>query len=150
LRRLSTDQAKTTLRIVNVPSHHPQTAAPFRGRWRSDGCRKLDLIALGEERLRPLVYRWRSWRMPVLRPFSRLKTAARSPTVVPGIRGLHCFQRGTLSALSSRSFGVAVFSPGHAVGQEKSIVIASTTSTQDSGLFDYHSLPSTNGSFGIQ
>ena len=108
------------------------------------------LLHLGKSGLGHWYIAGDSWRMPVLRPFSRLKTAARSPTVVPGIRGLHCFQRGTPSALSSRSFGVAVFSPGHAVGQEKSIVIASTTSTQDSGLFDYHSLPSTNGSFGIQ
>ena len=33
--------------------------------------------------------------------------------------------------------GIADFSPGHAMAQEKSIVIASTTSTQDSGLFEY-------------
>jgi len=33
--------------------------------------------------------------------------------------------------------GIAVFLPGHAMAQEKSIVIASTTSTQDSGLFEY-------------
>ena len=36
--------------------------------------------------------------------------------------------------------GIAVFLPGHAVAQEKSIVVASTTSTQDSGLFG-HLLP---------
>jgi len=36
--------------------------------------------------------------------------------------------------------GIAVFLPGHAMAQEKSIVIASTTSTQDSGLFG-HLLP---------
>ena len=36
--------------------------------------------------------------------------------------------------------GIAVFLPGHAVAQEKSIVVASTTSTQDSGLFE-HLLP---------
>ncbi|MGB7618127.1 MAG: extracellular solute-binding protein [Pseudolabrys sp.] len=35
------------------------------------------------------------------------------------------------------SFGVAVFLTAHALAQEKSIVVASTTSTQDSGLFDY-------------
>ena len=29
------------------------------------------------------------------------------------------------------------FFAGHAIAQEKSIVVASTTSTQDSGLFDY-------------
>ena len=34
-------------------------------------------------------------------------------------------------------FGVAVFLTAHALAQEKSIVVASTTSTQDSGLFDY-------------
>ena len=36
--------------------------------------------------------------------------------------------------------GVAVFLPGHAMAQEKSIVIASTTSTQDTGLYG-HLLP---------
>ena len=36
--------------------------------------------------------------------------------------------------------GVAVFSPSRAMAQEKSIVIASTTSTQDSGLYE-HLLP---------
>jgi tungstate transport system substrate-binding protein len=36
--------------------------------------------------------------------------------------------------------GIAVSLPGHAVAQEKSIVVASTTSTQDSGLFG-HLLP---------
>ena len=35
------------------------------------------------------------------------------------------------------SFGVAVFLTAHALAQEKSIVVASTTSTQDFGLFDY-------------
>ena len=34
-------------------------------------------------------------------------------------------------------FGVAVFLTTNALAQEKSIVVASTTSTQDSGLFDY-------------
>jgi tungstate transport system substrate-binding protein len=35
-------------------------------------------------------------------------------------------------------FGAAAFLPGqHAVAQEKSIIVASTTSTQDSGLFRY-------------
>ena len=33
--------------------------------------------------------------------------------------------------------GIAVFLPGHAMAQEKSIVIASTTSTQDSGLYGH-------------
>jgi tungstate transport system substrate-binding protein len=32
---------------------------------------------------------------------------------------------------------VAAASPGHAVAQEKSIVVASTTSPRDSGLFGY-------------
>src|SRR6476620_1534581 len=36
--------------------------------------------------------------------------------------------------------GIAVFLPGHAMAQQKSIVIASTTSTQDTGLFG-HLLP---------
>src|SRR5262245_1335417 len=36
--------------------------------------------------------------------------------------------------------GIAVSLPGHAVAQEKSIVVASTTSTEDSGLFA-HLLP---------
>jgi tungstate transport system substrate-binding protein len=36
--------------------------------------------------------------------------------------------------------GIVAFSPGHAMAQEKSIVIASTTSTQDSGLYE-HLLP---------
>jgi tungstate transport system substrate-binding protein len=35
------------------------------------------------------------------------------------------------------ALGIAVFSAGPATTQEKSIVVASTTSTQDSGLFDY-------------
>ena len=35
------------------------------------------------------------------------------------------------------SFGVAVFLTAHALAQEKTIIVASTTSTQDSGLFDY-------------
>ena len=33
--------------------------------------------------------------------------------------------------------GIAVFLPGHAMAQEKSIVIASTTSTKDAGLYEY-------------
>jgi tungstate transport system substrate-binding protein len=36
--------------------------------------------------------------------------------------------------------GIAFFVPGHAVAQEKSIVVASTTSTKDTGLFE-HLLP---------
>jgi len=36
--------------------------------------------------------------------------------------------------------GIAVSLPGHALAQEKSIVVASTTSTKDTGLFD-HLLP---------
>lgn len=36
--------------------------------------------------------------------------------------------------------GIAVSLPGHALAQEKSIVVASTTSTKDAGLFD-HLLP---------
>jgi tungstate transport system substrate-binding protein len=44
--------------------------------------------------------------------------------------------------------GIAVFLPGHAVAQEKSIVIASTTSTQDSGLFG-HLLPIFTQTTGI-
>lgn len=35
------------------------------------------------------------------------------------------------------AFGIAVFLAEHAITQEKSIVVASTVSTQDSGLFDY-------------
>ena len=35
------------------------------------------------------------------------------------------------------SFGVAVFLTAHALAQDKSIIVASTTATQDSGLFDY-------------
>ena len=35
------------------------------------------------------------------------------------------------------SFGVAVFLTAHALAQEKTIIVATTTSTQDSGLFDY-------------
>ena len=35
------------------------------------------------------------------------------------------------------SFGVAVFLTAHALAQDKSIIVASTTLTQDSGLFDY-------------
>ncbi|MFZ1182624.1 MAG: substrate-binding domain-containing protein [Pseudolabrys sp.] len=44
--------------------------------------------------------------------------------------------------------GIAVFLPGHAVAQEKSIVVASTTSTQDSGLFG-HLLPLFTGKTGV-
>src|SRR3954467_3816354 len=44
--------------------------------------------------------------------------------------------------------GIAVFLPGHAMAQEKSIVIASTTSTQDSGLFG-HLLPIFTQTTGI-
>ena len=36
--------------------------------------------------------------------------------------------------------GIAISLPGHATAQEKSIIVASTTSTKDSGLFD-HLLP---------
>jgi len=43
--------------------------------------------------------------------------------------------------------GVAAFA-GHGIAQEKSIVVASTTSTQDSGLFDYL-LPIFNQKTGI-
>ena len=32
---------------------------------------------------------------------------------------------------------IATFGGGHAIAKEKSIVVASTTSTKDSGLFDY-------------
>jgi tungstate transport system substrate-binding protein len=44
--------------------------------------------------------------------------------------------------------GIAVFLPGHALAQEKSIVIASTTSTQDSGLYE-HLLPIFTQTTGI-
>ncbi|MGC1913850.1 MAG: extracellular solute-binding protein [Pseudolabrys sp.] len=44
--------------------------------------------------------------------------------------------------------GIAVFLPGHSVAQEKSIVVASTTSTQDSGLFG-HLLPLFTGKTGV-
>jgi tungstate transport system substrate-binding protein len=44
--------------------------------------------------------------------------------------------------------GIAVFLPGHAIAQEKSIVVASTTSTQDSGLFE-HLLPLFTRTTGI-
>ncbi|MGA8948330.1 MAG: substrate-binding domain-containing protein [Pseudolabrys sp.] len=44
--------------------------------------------------------------------------------------------------------GIAVFLPGHAIAQEKSIVVASTTSTQDSGLFG-HLLPLFTGKTGV-
>jgi tungstate transport system substrate-binding protein len=43
---------------------------------------------------------------------------------------------------------IAGFLPGHAVAQEKSIVIASTTSTQDSGLYE-HLLPIFTQTTGI-
>jgi tungstate transport system substrate-binding protein len=44
--------------------------------------------------------------------------------------------------------GIAIFLSGHALVQEKSIVIASTTSTQDSGLFE-HLLPRFTEKTGI-
>ncbi len=44
--------------------------------------------------------------------------------------------------------GIAVFLPGHAMAQEKSIVIASTTSTKDSGLYE-HLLPIFTQTTGI-
>jgi tungstate transport system substrate-binding protein len=44
--------------------------------------------------------------------------------------------------------GIAALLPGHAIAQEKSIVIASTTSTQDSGLFG-HLLPIFTQTTGI-
>ncbi|MGA7208796.1 MAG: extracellular solute-binding protein [Pseudolabrys sp.] len=44
--------------------------------------------------------------------------------------------------------GIVVFLPGHSVAQEKSIVVASTTSTQDSGLFG-HLLPLFTGKTGV-
>ncbi len=53
---------------------------------------------------------------------------------VVGTRGLNCFHRER--PYSPLSFFGAFFA-GHAIAQEKSIVVASTTSTQDSGLFDY-------------
>jgi tungstate transport system substrate-binding protein len=45
-----------------------------------------------------------------------------------------------LAVIAFLGIGIAVFLPGHAVTQEKSIVIASTTSTKDTGLFE-HLLP---------
>ena len=53
-------------------------------------------------------------------------------------RGAHMLSmRNTILAFIA-ILGIAIFLPGHA--QEKSIVVASTTSTQDSGLFE-HILP---------
>jgi tungstate transport system substrate-binding protein len=59
--------------------------------------------------------------------------------------GATLYQRGRPDVLSLRktilvfiaAFGIAVFLAEHAITQEKSIVVASTVSTQDSGLFDY-------------
>src|SRR5262245_15294193 len=44
-------------------------------------------------------------------------------------------RKPTLALIAA--FGNAVFLAGHALTQEKSIVVASTTSTKDSGLFEY-------------
>ena len=44
-------------------------------------------------------------------------------------------QNTTLALIAA--FGSATLMAGHAVAQEKSIVVSSTTSTQDSGLFEY-------------
>ncbi|HEX3858982.1 MAG TPA: extracellular solute-binding protein [Pseudolabrys sp.] len=45
--------------------------------------------------------------------------------------------RKTILLSFTAAFAVAIFSAQHAHAQEKSIVVASTTSTQDSGLFEY-------------
>ena len=45
------------------------------------------------------------------------------------------FRRTTLAF--SAAIGIAVFSAGYSMAQEKSIVVASTTDAQDSGLFGY-------------
>jgi ABC-type tungstate transport system permease subunit len=44
--------------------------------------------------------------------------------------------RKTIPAFAAL-FGVAVFLAEDAITQEKSIIVASTVSTQDSGLFNY-------------
>lgn len=44
--------------------------------------------------------------------------------------------RRKAAAVLVAAIGVA-FLPIHAIAQEKSIVVASTTSTQDGGLFEY-------------
>ena len=48
---------------------------------------------------------------------------------------MHCLRNTTLAFIAL--FGATFFSAVQALAQEKSIVIASTTSTQDSGLFEY-------------
>ena len=50
------------------------------------------------------------------------------------------FRRANAILVFIAVLGLAVFFPGHAGAQEKSIVVASTTSTKDSGLFG-HLLP---------
>jgi tungstate transport system substrate-binding protein len=45
--------------------------------------------------------------------------------------------RKTILLSFTAAFAVVIFSAQHAHAQEKSIVVASTTSTQDSGLFEY-------------
>ena len=69
----------------------------------------------------------------------RLKTVTRSPTFGPGLGGHMHSTRDIILAVIAL-LGIAGFLPGHAMAQEKSIVIASTTSTQDSGLLE-HLLP---------
>ena len=53
--------------------------------------------------------------------------------------GGHLSMRNTIFAFIAL-LGIAIFLPGHLIAQEKTIVIASTTSTQDSGLYG-HLLP---------
>ena len=48
---------------------------------------------------------------------------------------MHSRRNTTLAFIAL--FGVTFFSAVQALAQEKSIVVASTTSTQDSGLFEY-------------
>ena len=45
------------------------------------------------------------------------------------------FNRRTL--IAAAAFGAVVFAAQPGIAQDKSIVVASTTSTQDSGLFEY-------------
>ncbi len=52
-----------------------------------------------------------------------------------GTRGSLLLRKIILTFIAS--FGVAVFLTAHALAQEKTIIVATTTSTQDSGLFDY-------------
>jgi len=63
------------------------------------------------------------------------ETASRGYKEMGAMGGLALLRKIILTFIAS--FGVAVFLTAHALAQEKSIIVASTTSTQDSGLFDY-------------